>query len=129
MICNFSSQGFQSPYTENEICIRGTCHMSPLRKTIYYTNITRFEDTGKYSIFKLPDIMKPTDIAVDWISDKLYVTDGIGNRIDVLDLHHNYYTFLITSNISNIKDIALDPRKRYATQWKNILLPISQIPN
>ena len=56
----------------------------------------------------------PTDdIAVDWITEKLYWTDNALDRIGVLDLTHSYYSVLIdTGAETSPRGIIVDPINR-----------------
>ena len=50
------------------------------------------------------------DIALDWISDKLYWTDDGFDRIGVFDLTNGYYSILIdTEYDSSPRGIITDP--------------------
>ena len=53
------------------------------------------------------------DIAVDWISNKLYWTDNGFDRIGVYDLVRGYYSFLINTGAnSSPRGIITDPINR-----------------
>ena len=69
---------------------------------IYYTNCTSYT---------LSD-----DIAVDWISNKLYWTDnGQISRIGVLDIASGYYTSIINTGAgTNPRAIVVDPIHRFS---------------
>lgn len=69
---------------------------------------------GKEDYIPLGDIAQPGSwapvaIAVDWIGDKLYVADSIGQKIDVFDLVEKYHGIVVASNLTSPADIVLDP--------------------
>lgn len=45
---------------------------------------------------------------MDWIGDKLYVVDSIGQKIDVFELSGRWHAIVLGSNLTNPADIALD---------------------
>ena len=54
------------------------------------------------------------DIAVDWISDKLYWTDNGFDRIGVFDLTSGHYSIIIDTGVdSSPRGIITDPINRY----------------
>ncbi|ERL86348.1 hypothetical protein D910_03756 [Dendroctonus ponderosae] len=62
----------------------------------------------------LPGTWLPIAIAVDWVGEKLYVADAIGQKIDVFELQpptadHRWHAIVLSSNLSNPADLALDP--------------------
>lgn len=61
----------------------------------------------------LPGMWEPISIAVDWIGNKLYVVDGVGQKIDVFELHGRWHAIALSSNLTNPSDIALDPTQGY----------------
>ena len=52
-------------------------------------------------------------LAVDWIGDKLYVADAIGQKVDVFELDGRWHAIVLGSNLSSPADIALDPTVGY----------------
>lgn len=56
----------------------------------------------------LPGTWAPVALAVDWIGDKLYVVDSIGQKIDVFELSGRWHAIVLGSNLTNPADIALD---------------------
>ena len=59
------------------------------------------------------------DIAVDWISNKVYWTDNGFDRIGVYDLSFGYLSFLIDTNTgseSSPRGIIVDPVNRYVNR-------------
>ena len=52
----------------------------------------------------------PDGLAVDWISQNLYIVESSANRIDVCKLDGKYRTSLIASGLSNPRGIVVDPR-------------------
>lgn len=51
----------------------------------------------------------PVAVAVDWVGDKLYVADAIGQKIDVFELDGRWHAVVLGSNLTNPADLALDP--------------------
>lgn len=51
----------------------------------------------------------PVALAVDWVGDKLYVADAIGQKIDVFELDGRFHAVVLGSNLTNPADLALDP--------------------
>ena len=53
-------------------------------------------------------------LAVDWVSNKLYWTESLYRRIEVLDLDTLLRTPILTVDPhSGLRDIAVDPSTRY----------------
>lgn len=61
----------------------------------------------------LPGMWEPISVAVDWVGNKLYVVDGVGQKIDVFELNGRWHSIVLSSNLTNPSDIALDPTKGY----------------
>lgn len=57
----------------------------------------------------LPGTWSPVALAVDWVGDKLYVADAVGQKVDVFELDGHWHAVVLSSNLSNPADIALDP--------------------
>lgn len=57
----------------------------------------------------LPGTWAPVALAVDWIGDKLYVADLIGQKVDVFELDNKWHAVVLGSNLTSPSDIALDP--------------------
>jgi low density lipoprotein-related protein 2 len=53
----------------------------------------------------------PVSIAVDWIGEKLYVVDSVGQKIDIFELDGRNHAIVLGHNLTNPSDIALDPTK------------------
>ncbi|KAF4524940.1 hypothetical protein B566_EDAN012696, partial [Ephemera danica] len=51
----------------------------------------------------------PVALAVDWIGDKLYVADALGQKIDVFEVDGRWHAIALGSNLTSPSDIALDP--------------------
>lgn len=51
----------------------------------------------------------PVALAVDWVGDKLYVADAVGQKIDVFELDGRWHAIVLGSNLTNPSDLALDP--------------------
>ncbi|XP_046609747.1 low-density lipoprotein receptor-related protein 2 isoform X1 [Neodiprion virginianus] len=70
--------------------------------------------TGKRSYMlgadiALPGSWSPVAIAIDWIGEKLYVADSVGQKVDVFELDGRYHGIAVGSNLTSPADIALDP--------------------
>ncbi|CAH1155627.1 unnamed protein product [Phaedon cochleariae] len=61
----------------------------------------------------LPGSWLPVAIAVDWIGNKLYVADSIGQKIDIFELQGKLHAIVLGSNLSSPADLALDPTIGY----------------
>ncbi|KAJ8943773.1 hypothetical protein NQ318_011985, partial [Aromia moschata] len=61
----------------------------------------------------LPGTWLPVAIAVDWVGNKLYVADSVGQKIDIFELHDKGHAIVLGSNLTNPADIALDPTVGY----------------
>lgn len=46
---------------------------------------------------------------MDWVGDKLYVADAVGQKIDVFELDGRWHAVVLGSNLTNPADLALDP--------------------
>ncbi|XP_059057986.1 low-density lipoprotein receptor-related protein 2 [Achroia grisella] len=51
----------------------------------------------------------PVALAVDWVGDKLYVADAIGQKVDVFELDGRWHAVVLGSNLTSPSDLALDP--------------------
>jgi low density lipoprotein-related protein 2 len=58
-----------------------------------------------------PTQWSPVAIAVDWIGDKIYVADSLGQKIDVFELDGRSHAIAVANNLTNPSDIALDPTR------------------
>ncbi|XP_017778488.1 PREDICTED: low-density lipoprotein receptor-related protein 2 isoform X2 [Nicrophorus vespilloides] len=61
----------------------------------------------------LPGTSLPAAIAVDWIGNKLYVADSVGQKVDVLELDGRWHAVVLGSNLTSPVDIGLDPLYGY----------------
>ncbi|XKL63596.1 hypothetical protein PGB90_005960 [Kerria lacca] len=59
--------------------------------------------------FVLPSSSSPIALAVDWIGNKLYVVDSLGQKIDVFEFDGYFHAIVMGSNLTNPTDLALDP--------------------
>lgn len=57
----------------------------------------------------LPGTWAPVALAVDWIGDKLYVADYVGQKVDVFELNGHWHAVVLGSNLTSPADLALDP--------------------
>jgi len=55
----------------------------------------------------------PVAVAVDWVGDKLYVADSLGQKIDVFEINGKWHAIALGSNLTSPSDIALDPTVGY----------------
>ncbi|XP_046659437.1 low-density lipoprotein receptor-related protein 2 [Homalodisca vitripennis] len=62
---------------------------------------------------QLPGTWSPVAIAVDWVGDKLYVADSVGQKIDVFEWDGRWHAIVLSSNLTGPADIALDPTSGY----------------
>lgn len=80
-------------------------HSQPLKNAAGFSQIERE--------IALPGTWLPVAIAVDWVGDKLYVADAIGQKIDLFELvpalGKPRHAIVLSSNLTNPADIALDP--------------------
>ncbi|XP_022241765.1 low-density lipoprotein receptor-related protein 2-like [Limulus polyphemus] len=51
----------------------------------------------------------PVCLAVDWVGNKLYICDALGQKIDLMELNGNHHAIIISRNLSSPMDIVLDP--------------------
>ncbi|XP_037869964.1 low-density lipoprotein receptor-related protein 2 isoform X2 [Bombyx mori] len=51
----------------------------------------------------------PVALAVDWVGDKLYVADSLGQKVDVFELDGRWHAVVLGSNLTSPADLALDP--------------------
>nr|CAD7197742.1 unnamed protein product [Timema douglasi] len=63
--------------------------------------------------FNLPGTWAPVALAVDWVGDKIYCADSIGQKIDVFEIDGRGHAIVLGSNLTNPGDIALDPTVGY----------------
>lgn len=52
---------------------------------------------------------------MDWVGDKLYVVDILGQKIDVFEILGRYHAIVLSNNITAPQDIGLDPTYGYET--------------
>lgn len=64
---------------------------------------------GSSTEITLPGTWAPVSVAVDWVGDKLYVADSIGQKIDVFELDGRWHAIVLGSNLTSPSDIGLDP--------------------
>lgn len=61
----------------------------------------------------VPFAWNPVAIAVDWVSNKLYVADNLGQKIDVMQFDGLNHAIVLSRNLTNLQDIAVDPSAGY----------------
>lgn len=69
----------------------------------------RASRSSSSSDFSVPTAWLPVAIAVDWVGDKLFVADALGQKIDVFELDGRWHGIVISNNMSEPTDLALDP--------------------
>ncbi|XP_075155675.1 low-density lipoprotein receptor-related protein megalin [Haematobia irritans] len=89
------------------------------RNTLYWSDIkTRKVQSLPLDVFSsaiqpldltLPGTWAPVALAVDWVGDKIYVADLVGQKIDVFELSGNWHAVVLGSNLTGPADLALDP--------------------
>lgn len=85
-------------------------------KKIYYQPLMETQShtaTDVVPEISIPGTWSPVALAVDWIGNKLYVVDGIGQKIDVIEWDGRYNAIVLSSNITAPTDIALDSKVGY----------------
>lgn len=71
------------------------------------------ESEGSTNEISIPGTWSPVSIAVDWVGDKIYVADGIGQKIDAFEIDGRWHVIVLGSNLSSPADIGLDPTAGY----------------
>lgn len=56
---------------------------------------------------------KPAGVAIDWRTNKLYWTESEYNWIEVSNLDGTYPTLLFWKNLSEPRDIVVNPTSKY----------------
>ncbi|XP_013781727.1 low-density lipoprotein receptor-related protein 2-like [Limulus polyphemus] len=51
----------------------------------------------------------PVCLAVDWVGNKLYICDAVGQKIDLMELEGDQHAIIISHKLSSLLDITLDP--------------------
>ena len=64
---------------------------------------------GAENAISVVSFWSPVALAVDWIGDKLYVADAMGQKIDIFEFDGMSHVIVLSQNISTPYDIALDP--------------------
>ncbi|XP_060535234.1 low-density lipoprotein receptor-related protein 2 [Cylas formicarius] len=87
-------------------------------KRIHAQQLKGYSAFGSFSDdIVLPGTWMPVAVAVDWVGEKLYVADSIGQKIDIFDLYsaqpQRRHAIVLSSNLTNPADIALDPTVGY----------------
>lgn len=72
-------------------------------------SLDEFGSTIIGSDLTLPGTWAPVALAVDWIGDKIYVADFVGQKIDVFELNGRWHAVVLGSNLTSPADLALDP--------------------
>lgn len=61
----------------------------------------------------LASTWSPVALAVDWVGDKLYVADAVGQKIDLFEWDGRHHAIVLSTNLTSPADIALDPTVGY----------------
>ena len=69
---------------------------------------SRSQRSTSDSDISVPTAWSPVAIAVDWIGHKLYVADALGQKVDVFELDGRWHAIVISNNMSEPTDLALD---------------------
>lgn len=85
---------------------------------IYSIKLDPWRESEHITDFNVSFPWSPTAFAIDWIGNKIYVCDAIGQKIDVMELDGSQHTILISRNLSSPLDIALDPHLGYVYHSK-----------
>ncbi|XP_038047205.1 low-density lipoprotein receptor-related protein 2-like isoform X2 [Patiria miniata] len=80
---------------------------------IYSCNLVGGNPTDPQVVLQLLGNLKVSDIAVDWIANKLYLVENAGNRIEVAELDGSHRSTVIGSNLGSPSGLALDPINGY----------------
>ncbi|VDO95583.1 unnamed protein product [Soboliphyme baturini] len=70
-----------------------------------------FNGIINYRKLPLSGLVRPRNIAVDWITKKLYIVEAGSNRIDISDFSGQHRTVLIMDDMTLPVDIAVDPTR------------------
>lgn len=90
----------------------GIVFWSDLEENKIFSAPLTLQDTRSASrlIITLPDNTRAVAIAVDWITEKIYIADAFGHKVDVVDFDGSHYTTVISSNqMWEPTDLAIDP--------------------
>ncbi|XP_013773508.1 low-density lipoprotein receptor-related protein 2-like isoform X2 [Limulus polyphemus] len=75
-------------------------------RKVYKLRASDMKQSGELSV---PFPWSPVCLAVDWVANKLYICDALGQKIDLMELRGNRHAIIISRNLSSPLDIALDP--------------------
>ena len=73
--------------------------------------LSKNSSTVGENILALPGSLTPGAIAVDWVGEKLYVVDVLGQKVDIFELNKLYHAIVLSSNVTEPQDIGLDPTR------------------
>uniref|UniRef100_A0A914L2L5 Low-density lipoprotein receptor-related protein n=2 Tax=Meloidogyne TaxID=189290 RepID=A0A914L2L5_MELIC len=80
-----------------------------LAHSLYRADITSGGDIEHIHKFELKSLIYPRNLAVDWITNNIYVIESGSRRIDVLNYEGDKRTVLLADGLTLPLDIALDP--------------------
>lgn len=78
-------------------------------RKIYSMYLDKNLSGGEPTDISMPFQWSPMSLAVDWVSNKLYVCDTHNQKIDLFELGGRRHAIIISQNLSAPLDIALDP--------------------
>ncbi|CAG0879500.1 unnamed protein product [Darwinula stevensoni] len=58
---------------------------------------------------EMPSSWNPVAVAVDWIGEKLYAADNLGQKIDVFEFDGRFHAIVLGHNLTSPYDLVLDP--------------------
>ncbi|CAL4174127.1 unnamed protein product, partial [Meganyctiphanes norvegica] len=76
-----------------------------------YTRKIKGDDERSKTHLTLPGSLTPGALAIDWVGEKIYVVDTLGQKIDVFDMVNMFHAIVLSNNISEPQDVGLDPTK------------------
>ncbi|XP_067141896.1 low-density lipoprotein receptor-related protein 2 isoform X5 [Centruroides vittatus] len=82
-------------------------------RKIYSVSLDNWRQQRIPGDITVPFPWSPVAIAVDWVGNKLYICDALGQKIDIMELDGSRHAILLSRNLSSPMDIALDPTEGY----------------
>ena len=77
-------------------------------RTIHSMRLGKDGVNEEKSIVHVPFAWNPVAIAIDWIANKLYVADNLGQKIDVMEFDYFRHSIILSRNLTNLHDIAVN---------------------
>ena len=78
-------------------------------RKIYSVSYKNSDESSKSQEISVGGSWSPVAVAIDWIGDKLYVADGLGQKIDLFELDGRWHGIVLGRNLTGPSDIAVDP--------------------